>query len=391
MKCLRCQNTDFKYFGYDHGTYYCRKCIAFGRLDVGQTAKIPALSKRVWKGTPKLKYELTSAQKKASAEVLAYLRAKKDVFVYAATGAGKTEMTFESICWYLSKGKKVCFAISRRQVVLEIAQRLRVAFPELKVVEVCQGYTEDTDGDLIVCTTHQLYRYPQCFDLLILDELDAFPYVGNDLLQEISCQSCRGEKLLLSATPDEESRRKIKKHEMEMVCLFERPHKHPLCVPKVRVCPIGLQYLILMSFVLKCKKKKKQVLVFVPEKQDCIKVKLFLAGFTKVTYVHSGVIDKDLRMKEFKKRNYQVMISTTLLERGITIEGVQVIVLQGQHIVFTVASLIQIFGRVGRSFQDPEGEGICLCQYQNSEIKECIRQILWMNEHVFSASVKKKI
>ena len=83
---------------------------------------------------------------------------------------GKTEICFESICGYLAQGKKVGFAISRRQVVLEIANRLRRAFPELSVCEVAQGYTQVTDADLIVCTTHQLYRYPYAFDLLILDE-----------------------------------------------------------------------------------------------------------------------------------------------------------------------------------------------------------------------------
>ena len=81
---------------------------------------------------------------------------------------GKTEICFESICGYLAQGKKVGFAISRRQVVLEIANRLRRAFPELSVCEVAQGYTQVTDADLIVCTTHQLYRYPYAFDLLIL-------------------------------------------------------------------------------------------------------------------------------------------------------------------------------------------------------------------------------
>ena len=80
---------------------------------------------------------------------------------------GKTEICFESICGYLAQGKKVGFAISRRQVVLEIANRLRIAFPELSVCEVAQGYTQVTDADLIVCTTHQLYRYPYAFDLLI--------------------------------------------------------------------------------------------------------------------------------------------------------------------------------------------------------------------------------
>ena len=49
---------------------------------------------------------------------------------------GKTEICFESICGYLAQGKKVGFAISRRQVVLEIANRLRIAFPELSVCEV---------------------------------------------------------------------------------------------------------------------------------------------------------------------------------------------------------------------------------------------------------------
>lgn len=50
------------------------------------------------------------------------------------------------------------------------------AFKTLKVVPVCQGYTEITEGDLIVCTMHQLYRYHQAFDLLVMDEVDAFPY-----------------------------------------------------------------------------------------------------------------------------------------------------------------------------------------------------------------------
>lgn len=94
---------------------------------------------------------------------------------YVPAGAGKTEITLESICWALSLGKKVGFAISRRQVVVEIAGRLKKNFPELSVIAVCEGFTEITDADLIVCTTHQLYRYAGCFDLLILDELEPFP------------------------------------------------------------------------------------------------------------------------------------------------------------------------------------------------------------------------
>ena len=42
-------------------------------------------------------------------------------------------------------------------------------FPKAKVIAVCGGHTAQTDGDLIICTTHQLYRYFHAFDLLILD------------------------------------------------------------------------------------------------------------------------------------------------------------------------------------------------------------------------------
>ena len=299
---------------------------------------------------------------------------------------GKTEITFESICWYLSQGKKVGFAISRRQVVLEIAQRLRVAFPELKIVEVCQGFTKETDADLIVCTTHQLYRYPYGFDLLILDELDAFPYVNNEVLQSLSKQACKGQRLLLSATPDEKSKEDIENHQMEMVCLFERPHKHPLCVPKVFVLPKSIQIIYLFFLILKFKKEKKQVLVFVPKKSDCIWMKILLSFVTKVRYIHSSVKDKDACMKDFKDKKFNVLVTTTLLERGITVPSVQVIVMEADHIVFTTASLIQIFGRVGRSFQDPDGEGYCLCQFESRCIKECVKQIQWMNDCAFTVS-----
>lgn len=386
MKCLRCQNEDERLFGFDHGTWYCRKCVAMSRLDVGESVRPVSLSHRVWKGSPVLKYELTDAQKRVSKQALSYLKQGKDVFVYAATGAGKTEITFESICWYLSLGKKVGFAISRRQVVLEIAQRLRIAFPSLSVVEVCQGFTKVWDADLIVCTTHQLYRYPYGFDLLILDELDAFPYVNDPLLQSLSSQACKGQRLLLSATPDEKSMEDIDSHRMEMVTLFERPHKHPLCVPEVIRLPLCLQWIVLIRLILKLKKEQKQVLLFVPTKKECVWVTFILRCLTSVSYIHSSVKDKDFVMERFKDQKFQVLVSTTLLERGITVPSVQVIVFRGEHIVFTTASLIQIFGRVGRSFQDPDGEGYCLCRFESGGIKECVRQIRWMNDCVRTVS-----
>lgn len=163
-KCLRCQNEETSLFFFSQGEWCCKKCLDFGRLPLGTLPSKPHLSHKCVSLVPVLEFELTSSQKKASHQALSILKKGKDVLVYAAAGAGKTEISLESICWYLSQGKKVCFAISRRQVVMEIAQRLRKNFPTLTVIEVCQGHTSVTDGDLIVCTTHQLYRYPFSFD-----------------------------------------------------------------------------------------------------------------------------------------------------------------------------------------------------------------------------------
>ena len=61
----------------------------------------------------------------------------------------------------------------------------------------------------------------------------------------------------MSATPDEESLQKIKQKEMEMVTLFERPHKHPLVVPKVYECNLFFQMLMIIGCCLQLDKAVK--------------------------------------------------------------------------------------------------------------------------------------
>lgn len=380
MRCPRCNNEDPKYFAYDKGIWYCRRCIVFSRVNVGDRIHPAVLSHRVWKGKPELEYELTPHQKKVSDRALSELKKGKDVFVYASTGAGKTEITFQSICAYLSKGKKVAFAISRRQVVLEIAERLKKAFPELKVVPVAQDYTEDTDGDIIVCTMHQLYRYPFAFDLLILDEVDAFPFAGNELLEQIVELSSIGQKMYLSATPDEKNMAEIEAGKMVLVELFERPHGKDLIVPKVIPLPVFFQVLIVLIGCIYWKRKKKQVLVFVPRKEDSMWLYYLLRIFVKCRAIHSESRYRDETMSEFRNHKLDVLITTTLLERGITIGSVQVIVYQADHSVFTTASLIQIFGRIGRTFRDPYGIGLALCRSRSASLNQCINQLERMND-----------
>lgn len=382
MECQRCGNRDEKRFAYDpyHKNWYCRNCIAFGRVNEGAVAMMNVYPAKAHECHYVLKYPLTASQQKAVEEIRGHQEAGRDVLVYAACGAGKTELVMDSIQRYLRMGKKVGFAIARRQVVLEIRERMAQAFPMLEVIAVCEGYTEVVDGDLIICTMHQLYRYVHTFDLLIMDEIDAFPYRGNALLERIAQSACRGRRLYLSATPDEALLDRVKAGELAMVELFQRPHGHPLIVPTViHTLPL-IQMMYLWRFLSQKKKEGTQVLVFVPTialAKRCrkrLKLKFRSAVFTSQT------ADKETIIDAFHKQRYDLLVCTTVLERGITIKGVDIIVLYSDHAVFNEASLIQIVGRVGRSIEQPYGKGVFLCTKVTNDIKRCVHAIERMNE-----------
>ena len=186
MECNRCSNVDPDYFYLGHKGYYCRKCVSFERTLVLQDLKEVEYDVNENASDYELSYDLTSNQIEVSNNCLQALKSEYDVLLYCVCGAGKTEITIQSISYYLSKGLKVAYAISRTEVVKELTIRFQKIFKTAKVISVYGGHHDELTGDLILCTMHQLYRYHKTFDLLILDEVDAFPLKGNETLMNIS-------------------------------------------------------------------------------------------------------------------------------------------------------------------------------------------------------------
>ena len=249
------------------------------------------------------------------------------------------------------------------------------SFPNLNVVAVCQGYTEKTDGDLILCTTHQLYRYNDWFDLLILDEPDAFPYKGNDMLANFARNACRGKMIYLTATPDKKLIEEVSRGNMDSVQLSARPHGHPVIVPKVKLMPST----ICLFYLLYRIRDNRRWLIFVPTRR----VAKNLAMLLQIDFLTSQSEQKEQIIERFRSLERRLLISTTILERGVTFEDIGVIVLFADHPVFDTASLIQISGRVGRSFQFPKGECIFLSRSKTLAVGECLRKVLEANRSVF--------
>ena len=373
MKCPRCGNLQKSYFYKGSHGYYCRKCIGFGRLLLEEeetSLELQAIQEDCSEYT--MQYPLTKFQEAVSKECQMNIRTQ-DVLLECVCGAGKTEMVLASIADALNENRKVCFAIARRQVVLELSERLKTYFKKAKIIAVCGGHTDEIDGDLIVCTTHQLYRYQGQFSLLILDEPDAFPYRGDEVLHGIAQHACIGHVIYLTATPDNYLLSRVQEGTMRHIVLNKRPHGHDLPVLRLFIYPSIVLFWVLLRWINKhtCNPR----IIFVPTIKTASILGKTLSIFMKCYVCTSESEDRDRIIYEFKKESNGIMIATTVLERGVTIPKADICVWHANHSVFDEAGLIQMAGRAGRSFTSPEGDVLFLSSEKTELVQLCKEKI----------------
>lgn len=382
MQCPRCKNTDPSYFYKGSKGWYCRKCIVFQRAMLEEEEEAVRLAEvKEGSGEYLLQYPLTEAQKSVAVECAEVMR-HSDVLLHCVCGAGKTELVTASIAAMLKEGKKVGFAIPRRQVVLELRERLAQYFPYAHVVAVCGGHTGETDGDLIICTTHQLFRYTKAFDLLILDEPDAFPYRGSDVLHGIAETACRGHRIYLTATPDEEMKARVEEGSLHVLTLYARPHGKPLPVPKILRMPHVFGFVCLLKWLKEHAGKPR--MVFVPTIKAARWMAWLLSLWMPCKCCTSRTADKDRVMEEFRNEKDGVIACTSVLERGITVPDAQICVWDADSEIFDEAALVQMAGRAGRTMTAPEGDVLFLCRSYSSLAYACQKQLEEANAYAVS-------
>jgi competence protein ComFA len=369
MKCPRCGNEDPHYFYKGSRGWYCRRCIGFSRVLLEEELE-PAALEPVSAAAAEylLRYPLTPAQKEISRACAETIQTQ-DVLIAAVCGAGKTELVVETISRFLAEGRSVGFAIARRQVVLEVAGRLAEIFPQARVIAVCGGHTQVTDGDLIVCTTHQLYRYHQAFDCLILDEPDAFPFKGDPVLHGIAAGACRGHTIYLTATPDAVLKERVKAGSLACFQLQRRPHGHDLPVPQMIHGPAGILIAALYCWLRQHREHPR--MVFAPTIRQAVRLHQLFSRVMKCSCVTSRTPDRDAVIEAFRKQPAGLIFATTVLERGVTVPGADICVYEADSGVFDEAGLIQMCGRAGRSFSAPEGSCLFLLKQASPEAERC--------------------
>lgn len=366
IKCMRCYNEKLQQFTYfncskcQQTCVYCRHCLHMGRIS-------SCTQLLIWRGPKTCKQkrhlfewtgQFTPLQQQAADEMLASVKTQRNHLIHAVCGAGKTEILFQSVHYALEKGLRVCIATPRTDVVLELFPRFQSVFPQTNIHALYGGSPQQQGyAQLVMSTTHQLYRFQHAFDVIIVDEADAFPYTFDETLQRAVQKAKTKEApiIFVTATPSQKLLQQHKKHGYSFIP--KRYHNHPLPVPRFRSLWRYENHLKKGRIPSKLKRwteerlaKKEPFLIFLPKVALMdIATPLFQEIHPNILTVHAE--DPERKEKVLKLRNEEVpgLLTTTILERGITIKNVQVAVVGAESAIFTSSALIQIAGRVGRN------------------------------------------
>ncbi|MCL6458712.1 MAG: DEAD/DEAH box helicase family protein, partial [Gorillibacterium sp.] len=324
------------------------------------------------------RFGLSPAQIDASAAALAFLHRDELVgtpvvafqrfLIWAVTGAGKTEMIFPLIEHEVRAGRTVLIATPRRDVVLELLPRMKKAFPDYQIIALYGGSEQRWEqGEITLATTHQLVRFRDKFDMVVIDELDAFPYHNNPMLQYAASKSIKfgGRCIYLSATPPATMQQEVKNGSLPYAMVPVRFHQHPLPVPWFLRTPPLVKWLQAERLPHKLKQRidrsllrGAQLFLFVPQ----IKWVNPLVNLLRTSYLEKvigGTSSQDEertdKVMDFRQKAIDILVTTTILERGVTIAQADVFVLDAGAGLFDEAALVQMAGRAGRSKDDPAG------------------------------------
>ena len=390
--CFRCGSViDQKLWRLSEDVLYCRACIQLGRLRSDQ--KLYAIAQQDFEGQEVLNWKgtLTSYQQEVSDGLIQAVKGNQNALVHAVTGAGKTEMMYQVVANSIKNGKAVCIATPRIDVCIELYRRMKEDFS--CPISLLHGESEPYfRTPLVIATTHQLLKFYKAFDLLIIDEVDAFPYVDNPVLYKAAQNAIKkeGNTLYLTATSTDELDKKVKKKEVSRYSLPRRFHGNPLVVPEIKWVSKIRQKIEkgkiphdLLQLIKQQRQTTYPLLLFVSEIELGKQLKNILTKYfskEKLGFVSSKTEDRLRIVEEFRNREVSILVSTTILERGVTFPLVDVFVIESNHRLFTKSTLVQISGRVGRSKERPTGQLLFLADGITKAMKNAVKEIKEMNQ-----------
>ncbi|MGF7050615.1 late competence protein required for DNA uptake (superfamily II DNA/RNA helicase) [Paenibacillus sp. DS2015] len=218
-----------------------------------------------------------------------------------------------------------------------------------------------------------------------------FPYHNDPMLAFAANHACKptGKFVYLSATPPQALQREVMKGTVGHARVPVRFHGHPLPVPKrvslksLAQCihkPIGLKPLF--KELRHSLDRGAQIFVFVSRIRHIQPlVERLRQEFNAIVVEGTSSVDplRGEKVMSFRETTIRLLVTTTILERGVTVPKSDVYVVDADSDLFDESSLVQMAGRAGRSSSDPAGAVVFASSEWTRSQRRAISQIKTMN------------
>ncbi len=302
-----------------------------------------------------------------------------DALLWAVCGSGKTEITFEIVLKHLKLGNYVAFVIPRKDILIEIYERFRVMINNLDITLLSSDFKQKKDAQMYVLTPNQLLRFKDAFSLIICDEVDAFPFMDDPrFMYGVKSAKRKGAiTVYLTSTPSKE----LLNQNLNIFKIYSRWHGFLLPVPKLLFhSRLMFKHQVFRKKIKELINNNRSLLIFVGTIKYGKELKLKMKNSLEAEFVHAHDPDRIRKIESFRKGKIKVLISTIILERGVTFTNLDVIVADADRISYNTATLVQIAGRVNRKIDDQCGQVVFCYETKSEAIENALKQIEMMNK-----------
>ena len=129
-------------------------------------------------------------------------------------------------------------------------------------------------------------------------------------------------------------------------------------------------------------KEGHRFLLFIPHIADLALVEAALRhSFTTFRFatVHASDPQRLEKVQKMRDGDYDFLVTTSILERGVTFPEIDVYVLGADDPVFSSSALVQIAGRAGRAQSRPTGRVIFWINCNCRQVNQAVSQVKYLN------------
>ena len=318
----------------------------------------------------KLNFELTNDQKMALSDINNDISSKNKMFrlLQGDVGSGKTIVSLISALNVIDSGYQVAFMAPTEILAKQHYNLSKKIFPNIINIEILSSKTDYAKKKIIlgkiknnkiniVFGTHSLFQKKIIFNNLgyiIIDEQHKFGVRQRKLLSDKGGRNC--DILLMSATPIPRTLTMTLYGDMDLSIIREKPK---LRKEIKTYSKLESKIEDVIKFVKKELKQNNQVFWVCPlideskkiDHQSTVKKFEYLNKIfpNSVGILHGkvGQEEKDEILKDFLKKKYKILVSTTIIEVGIDFPNANLIIIENAN-KFGLSQLHQLRGRVGR-------------------------------------------